>query len=49
MVMSINNFMNRPDYKTIINRLKQSAKKRGIEFSLTTLDLDYIGFPISCP
>jgi hypothetical protein len=41
--------MNGPDYKKIINRLKQSAKKRGIEFNLTSLDLDYIGFPITCP
>ena len=37
------------DLNIIINRLKQSAKKRGIEFSLTTLDLDEIGIPISCP
>ena len=35
--------------KEIIKRLKQSAKKRGIEFDLTTSDLDYIGFPITCP
>lgn len=41
--------MNRPEYKQIINRLKSSAKKRGIEFDLTTEDLDYIGIPISCP
>ena len=41
--------MNRPEYKQIINRLKCSAKKRGIEFDLTTEDLDYIGIPISCP
>ena len=41
--------MNGPEYKQIINRLKSSAKKRGIEFDLTTEDLDYIGIPISCP
>jgi len=35
--------------KDIINRLKQSAKKRKIDFNLTTSDLDYIGFPITCP
>jgi len=41
--------MYRPEYKEIIRRLKQSAKKRGIEFNLTTTDLDEISFPISCP
>ena len=41
--------MNGPEYKQIITRLKSSAKKRGIEFDLTTEDLDYIGIPISCP
>ena len=41
--------MYRPEYKEIIRRLKQSAKKRGIEFNLTTTDLDYIGFPLICP
>ena len=38
-----------PDNKTIINRLRSSAKKRGIEFNLTSKDLDDIGFPMSCP
>ena len=47
--MSINSCMNGPEYKQIINRLKSSAKKRGIEFDLTTEDLDYIGFPLTCP
>ena len=47
--MSINNTMNGPEYKEIIRRLKQSARKRGIEFNLTTTDLDYIGFPLTCP
>ena len=30
--------------KEIIKRLKQSAKKRGIEFDLTTSDLIILGF-----
>ena len=47
--MSINNCMKPRDLNTILNRLKQSAKKRGIEFNLTTTDLDEIGIPISCP
>ena len=47
--MSINNTMNGPEYKEIIRRLKQPARKRGIEFNLTTTDLDYIGFPLTCP
>jgi hypothetical protein len=37
------------DLNIIINRLRQSAKKRGIEFDLKTTDLDEIGIPISCP
>ena len=37
------------EHKEIIQRLKQSAKKRGIEFDLNSTDLDYIGFPITCP
>ena len=41
--------MNGPEYKQIINRLKSSAKKRGIDFDLTAEDLDYIGFPLICP
>jgi hypothetical protein len=38
-----------PEHKEIIRRLKQSALKRGIYFDLTTQDLDYIGFPLTCP
>jgi hypothetical protein len=38
-----------PEHKEIIRRLKQSAEKRGIPFDLTTSDLDYIGFPLTCP
>lgn len=37
------------DLNIILNRLRQSAKKRGLDFNLTTLDLDEIGIPISCP
>lgn len=38
-----------PEIKTIYNRLKASAKKRGIEFSLTVSDLHQMTWPISCP
>jgi hypothetical protein len=37
------------DLNIILTRLRQSAKKRGIEFDLKTTDLDEIGIPISCP
>jgi hypothetical protein len=51
--MSINNVMDtliKPlEPSEIIKRLKQSAKKRGIPFDLTTTDLDDIGFPLTCP
>ena len=33
----------------ILNRLRNSAKKRGIEFDLKTTDIDEIGIPITCP
>lgn len=35
--------------KEIYNQLKNSAKRRGIEFSLTLTDLNELTFPISCP
>jgi len=35
--------------KQIYNRLKQSAKKRNIEFTLTLFDIYNIDFPITCP
>lgn len=38
-----------PDHKTIFNRLKQSAKKRGIDFTLTSSDILHLDLPISCP
>ena len=37
------------DTHTIYNRLKNSAKKRNIEFNLSLTDLNNITFPISCP
>ena len=37
------------DIKTLYNRLKASAKKRGIQFDLTLVDLNNLTFPISCP
>ena len=37
------------DFTVILKRIQQSAKKRGIEFNLTTTDLDEIGIPITCP
>ena len=38
-----------PEIKTLYNRLKSSAKKRNIEFTLTPSDLYTLSFPISCP
>lgn len=38
-----------PEIKDIHKRLKQSAKKRNINFNLTITDLNNISFPISCP
>lgn len=38
-----------PDAKTIYNRLKQSAKKRGINFELSITDINNLSFPITCP
>lgn len=35
--------------REIYNRLKRSAKKRGIAFSLTLTDLNEITFPLRCP
>lgn len=41
--------IHKKELKSIISRLKASAKKRDIPFSLTTSDLDEIGIPITCP
>jgi len=38
-----------PDPRVLYNRLKSSAKKRGIDFDLTVLDLYEISYPITCP
>lgn len=37
------------DSKLLYNRLKASAKKRGIEFTLTIVDINNLAFPITCP
>jgi hypothetical protein len=41
--------INKKDLKYLYNQLKNSAKKRNIEFSLTMVDLYELSFPISCP
>lgn len=41
--------MHFPEFRTIYNKIKASAKKRNIPFTLQLNDLDDIGFPISCP
>ncbi len=38
-----------PEPKKIYNKLKSSAKKRGIPFDLTITDLHYISYPLICP
>ena len=35
--------------KEIYNRLKQSAKKRNIPFTLTIVDINNLSYPITCP
>lgn len=37
------------DIKTLYNRLKSSAKKRNIPFSLTIPELNNLTFPLTCP
>lgn len=37
------------DIKEIYNKLKGSAKRRGIPFTLTLTDLNNLTFPITCP
>ena len=41
-----NNF---PEPKELYNRIKSSAKKRGIPFDMTVYDFYLIDFPITCP
>ena len=38
-----------PESREIYNRLKQSAKKRKIDFNLSITDINEISFPITCP
>lgn len=35
--------------KIIYNRLKQSAKKRGIPFTISLSDINNLSFPLTCP
>jgi hypothetical protein len=41
--------LTKKEFKTLISRLKSNAKRRGIEFNLSTSDIDEIGIPITCP
>lgn len=38
-----------PETREIYQRLKQSAKKRKIDFTLTIPELNNLSFPITCP
>ena len=38
-----------PEIKTTYSRLKQSAKKRNIEFNLSLTELYQMDYPITCP
>ena len=38
-----------PDSRTIFNRLKASAKKRNINFTISIVDINDLSFPITCP
>lgn len=40
---------NRLETKELYNRLKSSAKSRGIPFNLTVVELNNLTFPITCP
>ena len=41
--------VSKKDLRTLFNQLKNSAKKRGIQFDLTVSDLCDMSFPITCP
>lgn len=48
--MDVQHFMQYlPEIKLIYNRLKASAKKRNINFTLTIPELNNLSFPITCP
>lgn len=38
-----------PEIKTIYNRLKASAKRRNISFTLNITDLYDLSYPVTCP
>ena len=42
-------YLKPPEPKVIYNRLKQSARKRNIEFSLTVHDIWLLDIPLTCP
>lgn len=37
------------DSRIIYNRIKSSAKRRGIDFDLSIVDINNLSFPITCP
>lgn len=37
------------EFKLLWSQLKSSAKKRGISFELSPVDIDAVGIPITCP
>ena len=38
-----------PEIKVLYNRLKGSASSRGIEFTLSLMDMYELSYPITCP
>ena len=41
--------MNIPEVRTLYSRLKNSAKKRDIDFDLNISDMYLISYPLTCP
>ena len=41
--------VHKQDIRVLHNRIKQSAKRRGIPFDLTLTDLNNLSFPVTCP
>lgn len=41
--------MHHKDLNKMLNNLRSSAKKRGILFTITIVDLNNLSFPITCP